>query len=148
MRLIDLMAQTATLETRQTQPVNDNARNLIIAGITADSRLVKPGYLFAALPGKKSNGNEYIEDAIQNGAVAIVAQPGTTLPKSAGGVILIEDPNPRRRFARMAAKFYGTQPETIVSVTGTNGKTSTASFCRQIWAYLSKSAASVGTLGV
>src|SRR5690606_27550845 len=91
---------------------------------------------------------QYIEDAIANGAVAIVAQPGTALPKSAGGVVLIEDPNPRRRFSRMAAKFFGMQPEMTVAVTGTNGKTSTASFCRQIWAHLNQKAASVGTLGV
>src|SRR5690606_1170280 len=101
LRLIDLMALTATRDTRNTEPVNDNIRHLIVAGITSDSRHVKPGYLFAALPGKKDDGKTYIEDAIANGAVAIVAQPGTELPKSAGGVVLIEDPNPRRRFARM-----------------------------------------------
>lgn len=148
MRLIDLMTLTATHEKYVTTPLQDNLRDLIVAGITSDSRLVKPGYLFAALPGNKNDGATYIDDAIQNGAVAILAQPGTILPKSAGGIALIEDPNPRRRFARMAAKFYGVQPNTIVAVTGTNGKTSTASFCRQIWAYLQKSSASVGTLGI
>lgn len=148
MRLIDLMAQTATLAARDTSPVNDNTREMIIAGLSADSRTVRPGYLFAAFPGAKNKGEEYIEDAIQNGAVAILAQPGTKLPSSAGGVVLIEDPNPRRRFARMASKFFMTQPENVVAVTGTNGKTSVASFCRQIWAALDQKAASVGTLGV
>lgn len=148
MRLIDLMAQTATLAARDTYPVNDNTREMIIAGLSADSRTVRPGYLFAAFPGAKNKGEEYIEDAIQNGAVAILAQPGTKLPSSAGGVVLIEDPNPRRRFARMASKFFMTQPENVVAVTGTNGKTSVASFCRQIWAALDQKAASVGTLGV
>ncbi len=151
MRLIDLMAQTlfATPHSRtETAPVNDNARDIIVAGLSSDSRTVRPGYLFAAFPGKKDNGSRYIDDAIQNGAVAILAEPGTILPPSAGGVVLIEDANPRRRFARMASKFYSQQPETTVAVTGTNGKTSVASFCRQIWAAMEKSAANVGTLGV
>lgn len=152
LRLIDLMAQSlATLPKNATQDnvhVNDNAREMIIAGLSSDSRTVRPGYLFAALPGNKIKGEDYIEDAIQNGAVAILAQPGTVLPPSAGGVVLIEDPNPRRRFARMSSKFYASQPENIVAVTGTNGKTSVASFCRQIWTILGAQSASIGTLGV
>ncbi len=148
MRLIDLMAQTATLAQHDIYPTNDNSRELIIAGLSSDSRTVRPGYLFAALPGSKTTGEEYIADAIQNGAVAVLAQPGIKLPASAGSVILIEDPNPRRRFARMASKFYATQPETVVAVTGTNGKTSVASFCRQIWTQLQHSSATIGTLGV
>ncbi|MDB5478636.1 MAG: murE [Alphaproteobacteria bacterium] len=150
MRLFDLMAQTAfsSSHTAQAQVPAAASRNIIIAGLASDSRVVRPGYLFAALPGVKASGDKYIEEAIQNGAVAILAQPGTKLPLSAGGVTLIEDPNPRRRFARMAAKFYGQQPETLIAVSGTNGKTSVASFCRQIWANLGHSAASIGTIGV
>lgn len=148
MRLIDLMAQTALAHQRDTLPVNDNARDMIIAGLSSDSRTVRPGFLFAALPGSKAKGDEFIVDAIQNGAVAILAQPGTKLPSSAGSVALIEDPNPRRRFARMASTFFRSQPETTIAVTGTNGKTSVASFCRQIWAYTKHSSASIGTLGV
>jgi UDP-N-acetylmuramoyl-L-alanyl-D-glutamate--2,6-diaminopimelate ligase len=148
LRLIDLMVQTLLAPNRYDAPVNDNSKNIIIAGLSSDSRTVRPGYLFAALPGVKSNGGQYIEEAIQNGAVAILAEPGIKLPGSAGGITLIEDPNPRRRFARMAAKFYATQPATTVAVTGTNGKTSVTSFCRQIWAALNQSSASIGTLGV
>ena len=147
MRLYDLMIQTA-YDHRFTPPVNDNSRDIIIAGLSMDSRTVRPGYLFAALPGTKTDGSQYIEEAIQNGAVAVLAAPGVQLPPSAGGIVLIEDPNPRKRFARMAAKFFGKQPDTVVAVTGTNGKTSTASFCRQIWAQLNKSSASLGTIGV
>lgn len=147
MRLIDLMIQTA-YDNRFTPPVNDNSRDIIIAGLSMDSRTVRPGFLFAALPGSKTDGSQYIEEAIQNGAVAVLAAPGVQLPASAGGIVLIEDPNPRKRFARMAAKFFGKQPDTIVAVTGTNGKTSTASFCRQIWAQLGKSSANIGTIGV
>ncbi len=147
MRLIDLMIQTA-YDNRYSPPVNDNSRDIIIAGLSMDSRTVRPGYLFAALPGATTDGSQYIEEAIQNGAVAVLAAPGVQLPASAGGIVLIEDPNPRKRFARMAAKFFGKQPETIVTVTGTNGKTSAVSFCRQIWASLGKSSASMGSLGV
>lgn len=149
MRLIDLMTATAIKTAHAyTPPVNDNAREMIIAGLSADSRTVRPGYLFAALNGSHVHGTQFIADAIQNGAVAVLAPPGTVLPANAGGVALIEDPNPQRRFARMAAKFYGLQPENAVAVTGTNGKTSVASFCRQIWAHVQQSSASIGTLGI
>lgn len=120
-----------------------------IKGITQDSRAVKTGYLFAALPGSKSDGRAFIADALRNGAVAILAQTGTRLPPDAAPhVVLIEDENPRRRLALMAARFYGAQPACIVAVTGTNGKTSTAHFTKQIWQLRGLKAASIGTLGV
>ena len=119
-----------------------------ITGLTADSRAVEPGFLFAALPGSQADGRDYIDQALAKGARAILAPTGTELPPSATGVELITDDRPRRRFARMAAAFYGAQPATIAAVTGTNGKTSTANFARQIWERLGKSAASLGTLGI
>jgi UDP-N-acetylmuramoyl-L-alanyl-D-glutamate--2,6-diaminopimelate ligase len=120
--------------------------NLDIRGLTADSRAVEPGYLFAALPGTKSDGRTFINDAVARGAVAILAPEGTARPSEA--VALIEDENPRRRLALMAARFYGRQPRTIAAVTGTSGKTSVASFTRQLWALMGHRAASVGTLGI
>ena len=128
-------------------------KDLDITGLTADSRAVKPGFLFVALPGAKQDGRSYIEDAVTRGATAILAPPGTDLAAnradSAGvPVRLITDSNPRRRFALMAARFYGAQPETVAAVTGTNGKTSVAHFTRQIWAKLGYQAAYLGTLGV
>ncbi len=131
--------------------IKQRAKDIIVAGLTADSRRVKPGYMFAALPASTTNGangQNYIADAINNGAVAILASPGTKMPPNAGGVQLIEDPNPRRRFSKMAARFYGAQPETICAVTGTNGKTSTVKFAQQIWNILGQSSASLGTMGV
>lgn len=118
--------------------------------MTHDSRVVKPGYLFAALPGSAVDGRAYIAEAVRNGAKIILAPEGTTLPEEAlaAGVTLLTDPQPRRVFALMAAEFYGVQPETIVAVTGTNGKTSVVHFVRQIWQAVGKSAASMGTLGV
>ena len=120
--------------------------NLDIRGLTADSRAVEPGFLFAALPGSKSDGRNFINDAVARGAVAVLAPEGTARPSD--NVALIEDENPRRRLALMAARFYGRQPRTIAAVTGTSGKTSVASFTRQLWALMGHRAASVGTLGI
>ena len=117
-------------------------------GLTLDSRGVKDGYLFAAFPGSKTDGRKFIDDALRNGATAVLAQTGTKLPKGAEGVTLITDDNPRRAFSLLAAEFYGAQPATIVAVTGTNGKTSTAHFVKQLWKSQVLKAASMGTLGV
>ena len=117
-----------------------------IAGLTADSRAVKPGDLFAALPGEKVDGRNFIGDAIARGAVAVLAPSGTVIEDEKA--VLVTDDNPRRRFALMAAKFFGRQPATMVAVTGTNGKTSVANFTRQIWAALDLPAASFGTIGL
>lgn len=120
-----------------------------LTGLSADSRAVRPGFLFAALPGSRTDGREFIGEALARGAVAVLALPGTVLPADAGaGVTLIVDDRPRRRFAWLAAAFHGRQPERVAAVTGTNGKTSTVSFVRQIWQALGRSAASLGTLGI
>ncbi len=116
-----------------------------IRGLSADSRQVGPGFLFAALPGAKTDGRRFIDQAIARGAVAVLAEPHTPVPS---GTVLVADENPRRRLAMMAAKFYGRQPRHIAAVTGTSGKTSTAEFTRQIWASLGRPAASLGTLGL
>jgi len=119
-----------------------------LAGLTADSRKVRPGYLFAALPGSKLDGRQFIRAAVAAGAVAVLAPDDTDPALVPDGVTLITDANPRRRLARMAAALYPEQPSTIVAVTGTNGKTSVASFTRQIWTALGHDAASIGTLGI
>ncbi|MCC7426124.1 MAG: UDP-N-acetylmuramoyl-L-alanyl-D-glutamate--2,6-diaminopimelate ligase [Alphaproteobacteria bacterium] len=119
-----------------------------IAGLAADSRAVAPGFLFAALPGSRADGRAFIPQAIARGAAAILAPEGTTLPADARGVALITDAEPRRRLALMAAAFNGAQPATIAAVTGTNGKTSTVDFLRQIWQGMGVRAASLGTLGL
>lgn len=116
-----------------------------ITGLTADSRQARKGHLFAALPGAKADGSAFIADAVKNGAVAVLAAKGTKVPT---GAVLVESENPRRDFALMAARFYGRQPQTVVAVTGTNGKTSTAHFTEQIWEALGHKSASLGTLGV
>ncbi|MGK9164998.1 UDP-N-acetylmuramoyl-L-alanyl-D-glutamate--2,6-diaminopimelate ligase [Inquilinus limosus] len=118
-----------------------------LKGLTADSRAVRPGFLFAALPGARADGRAFIADALTAGATAILAPEGTALPPGATAT-LITDPNPRRRLALMAAEFCRLQPATIAAVTGTSGKTSTVNFARQLWTLLGHQAASLGTLGV
>jgi UDP-N-acetylmuramoyl-L-alanyl-D-glutamate--2,6-diaminopimelate ligase len=116
-----------------------------IAGLTVDSRSVQAGDMFVALPGTKFDGRRYIPEAIQAGAAAILTTPGVDV---GSGIPVVEDANPRRRYADLAARFYGEQPETQVAVTGTNGKTSVADFARQLWVHAGVEAASLGTLGV
>jgi len=125
---------------------NGAAERIDIAGLAADSREVRPGYLFAALAGSQADGSAFIDDAIRQGAVAVLARPGLALEGQP--VHVLTDVNPRRRFSLMAARFFGRQPEVMAAVTGTNGKSSVASFTRQIWRRLGMKAASIGTLGV
>ena len=117
-------------------------------GIAADSREVGPGFLFAALPGTKTDGAHFIGDAVRRGAVAVLGSQEAAEKARALGVDFIADDNPRRRLALMASEFYGAQPEIVAAVTGTNGKTSVASFVRQLWTGQGFSAASLGTIGV
>lgn len=116
-----------------------------IAGLTADSRAVKDGFLFAALPGVKQDGAAFVPDALKNGAAAILAAPGLALRPAEAA--LVTDEEPRRRLAQCAARFYGRQPAILAAVTGTNGKTSTARFIADLWRALGANAGSLGTLG-
>ena len=123
----------------------DVAADPMITGVTADSRKVAPGSLFVALPGNVADGRAFIPQALSQGAAAVLA-PSDTDTRLAP--VLITSGDVRRAYAIAARGFYGSQPATCVAVTGTNGKTSVAAFCRQIWAALGLHAASMGTLGV
>ncbi len=117
-----------------------------IAGVTSDSRKVKPGFLFVAIAGAKADGAQFAKQAAAGGAVAIVAeQPVDGLP---AGAAFVQVSNARRALSIAAAKIFARQPKTIVAVTGTSGKTSVAAFTREIWTALGLPAASVGTVGV
>ena len=116
----------------------------LITGVTADSRRVAPGALFAALPGTHVDGRSFIPRALEQGAVAVLAPEDTE--DLAGALVRTHDV--RRAYALAAARFWGAQPPVIVAVTGTNGKTSVATFCRQIFTHLGRRAASLGTLGL
>jgi UDP-N-acetylmuramoyl-L-alanyl-D-glutamate--2,6-diaminopimelate ligase len=117
-------------------------------GLASDSRNVKPGYLFAALPGTRADGAQFIADAVARGASAILGRPELASRVRALGAIFLADENPRLRLAHLAAGFYGAQPDVIAAITGTNGKTSVAVFLRQIWTHLKLGAASLGTVGL
>src|SRR3990172_9271468 len=99
-----------------------------------------------ALPGVKTDGTRFIAQALERGAAAILVPRGAK--GATNSAAIIEDSDPRRRLALIAARFYGLQPKTVIAVTGTNGKTSVASFLRQLWAGQGFKAASLGTVGV
>ena len=144
MRLIDLItATTATLANGA-----EAAGTAEIQALTADSRTVEPGTLFAALPGTRANGTAFIEDAVQRGATAVLAPTGTERHGDAAQTTLVTANRPRQALSLMAARFHPGQPAFIGAVTGTNGKTSVAAFCRQIWAHVGCRAASLGTMGL
>ena len=119
-----------------------------ISGLSADSRNIRPGDLFAAIPGAATDGRRFIDEAIARGASAILAPPDTHLDASHKKIPLVIEANPRRALAKISARFFNTQPKTTVAITGTNGKTSVAHITQQLWNSLGKKAASLGTLGV
>jgi UDP-N-acetylmuramoyl-L-alanyl-D-glutamate--2,6-diaminopimelate ligase len=123
------------------------ASHVQVTGVTADSRAVRPGFVFAALRGSKADGTKFVDDAVAKGAVAVIAAADAvlTVPDT---VIVLRAGEPRRALALLAARFYGAQPRVAVAVTGTNGKTSVAEFTRQIFAACGRSAASLGTIGL
>src|ERR1700712_427029 len=122
-------------------PVGGDAN---VTGFAIDHRKVAPGTVFGAFCGARFNGEDFIGVAIAAGAVAVVARPEAAV----AGAAHIVDPEPRRAFAKLAAQFFAPVPETIVAVTGTNGKTSVAEMTRQLWRMAGHHAASIGTLGV
>ena len=137
MKLRDLFSDDAAIDPR--------AEAVEVNGLAVDSRAVKPGDLFFALAGSKTDGSRFIDAAIAAGAVAVAgdraAQGGSRVP-------FVVTPNPRLALARAAARFYPRQPATIAAVTGTSGKTSVAAFTRQIWERLGHVSASIGTIGL
>jgi UDP-N-acetylmuramoyl-L-alanyl-D-glutamate--2,6-diaminopimelate ligase len=137
MKLRDLFSDDATIESQ--------AGAIEVSGVAIDSRAVKPGDLFFALAGSKTDGARFVDAAIAKGAVAIA---GDHPPSNLGSVPFVRAPNPRRALALAAARFYPQQPKTIAAVTGTSGKTSVAAFARQIWLSLGHVSASIGTIGL
>ena len=133
-------------------PVSGMGAGLRITGLSVDSRNVRQGHLFAALPGTRVHGATFAPGVIAAGASAILTDAaGAKLVRAASdgaSVALIVAQNPAETLARAAALWFGAQPETMVAVTGTNGKTSVATFARQIWETLGHAAINIGTTGV
>ncbi len=119
-----------------------------LKGLASDSRKVKPGYLFAALSGTKTDGARFVKDAVARGAVAVLGAPALADDVAALGVRFIADENPRAGLAHLASLFFTGQPEIVAAVTGTKGKSSIVAFLREIWTALGRPAASLGTVGV
>ncbi|MEI9803298.1 MAG: UDP-N-acetylmuramoyl-L-alanyl-D-glutamate--2,6-diaminopimelate ligase [Pseudolabrys sp.] len=138
MKLADLPLEDAHLHPR--------FAGVELAGVTSDSRKVKPGFLFVAIAGAKADGAHFAKHAAAAGAVAIVSEQ--RLDGLSDGVAVVQVSNARRILALAAATFYARQPATIAAVTGTSGKTSVAAFTREIWTALGLPAASIGTVGV
>ena len=137
MRLRDLFGHDAAIAPQ--------AEAIDVNGLAVDSRAVKPGDLFFALAGSKTDGSRFIEAAIASGAVAVACEHA---PAGERRVPFVVTSNPRRALALAAARFYPKQPATIAAVTGTSGKTSVAAFTRQIWQELGHASASIGTIGL
>ncbi|MBC7283611.1 UDP-N-acetylmuramoyl-L-alanyl-D-glutamate--2,6-diaminopimelate ligase [Hoeflea sp.] len=141
-----LSALIAALPSQTLTAPETTGLDLTVTGLTADSRTVEPGNLFFALAGVKADGARFAADAASKGAVAIIAAADAALDGMDLPVFRAADP--RLALARMAAAFFGPQPRVIGAVTGTAGKTSVASFLRQIWAHAGEQAAMIGTTGV
>jgi UDP-N-acetylmuramoyl-L-alanyl-D-glutamate--2,6-diaminopimelate ligase len=139
MKLSALFGEDVTIDPQA------SAGAIEVTGLAVDNRAVKPGDLFFALAGAKTDGARFVEAAIAAGAVAIA---GDRPPIGGCRVPFVTTPNPRRALALAAAKFFPRQPATIAAVTGTSGKTSVAAFTRQIWQRLGFEAASIGTIGL
>ena len=137
MKLRDLLGHDTSLGPR--------ADAVEVQGLAVDSRVVRPGDLFFALAGTKTDGGRFIQAAIAAGAVAVAGEQASSgdLP-----VPFVTLSNPRRALALAAARFFPLQPATIAAVTGTSGKTSVAAFTRQIWQRLGHCSASIGTIGL
>ncbi|AEI37340.1 MAG: UDP-N-acetylmuramoyl-L-alanyl-D-glutamate--2,6-diaminopimelate ligase [Zymomonas mobilis subsp. pomaceae] len=119
-------------------------QNSLVRGCAVDNRQIQQGYIFGAFPGVKVNGEDFIPQAIAAGAVAVVARPEARIK---GAIHLVSD-EPRKTFAEIAARFFAPFPSVIAAVTGTNGKTSVAELCRQLWQMAGYNAASIGTFGI
>jgi UDP-N-acetylmuramoyl-L-alanyl-D-glutamate--2,6-diaminopimelate ligase len=134
------MTRLSTLVPDSIDPAYDRE----VTGFALDHRKIAPGAIFGAFVGVRVNGEDFIPAAIAAGAIAVVASPEAKVD----GVPHLAAEEPRRLFAKLAAQYYAPYPETIVAVTGTNGKTSTVELTRQIWRMMGHNAASIGTLGV
>jgi UDP-N-acetylmuramoyl-L-alanyl-D-glutamate--2,6-diaminopimelate ligase len=143
---------TRTLADLGLDPARGAGRTLV-TGLALDSRQVQPGFLFAALPGTRVHGGEFIQYALRMRAGSILTdREGAALAAEVlaahPDVALVLAEDPREALARAAALWFAAQPETVVAVTGTNGKTSVASFARQIWVTMGHAAINVGTTGI
>jgi UDP-N-acetylmuramoyl-L-alanyl-D-glutamate--2,6-diaminopimelate ligase len=139
MKLCDLLTEDAVCDARFAA--------VAVGGLSADSRAVKAGDVFVAVPGTRTDGLRFVDQAVAAGAAAIIAEQAPTSPLP-GGIAFVRVPDARRALAQAAARLFPRQPGVIAAITGTSGKTSVAAFTRQIWTALGRPAASIGTVGL
>jgi len=151
LNLTELFGSTAPTPSTGLAVARHDSHDPDITGLSADSRAVRPGFLFAALQGTRADGRHFAADAAARGAAAILTDDPAKLDLAESErhrIAILASDNPQRCLALLAARFYGRQPHTIAAVTGTNGKTSVVHFARSIWTELGRRAASLGTLGL
>ena len=117
----------------------------LVKGVTCDSREVKSGYIFVAIQGEVDRGEDYIDEAVKKGAIAVVASKNY---KNKLNVPVIKKDNTRKSLSYISSLVFSKNPETICAITGTNGKTSTTNFLQQLWSLMGLNASSIGTLGI
>lgn len=127
--------------------IDDNFDDIEVSSVELNSQKIKTGGLFIALSGKNCDGKNFIADALQKGASAIIYEGEYQIPQSTAIFVRVGG-NMRENIARIAHNFYPQQPSMISAITGTNGKTSIADFTRQIMQHLGYQSASIGTIGV
>lgn len=127
--------------------INNISDDTVVTGVTCDSRRIEKGFLFAAFKGLSVDGHDYIDAAVKKGAAVVLYDANETIQEKPG-ILYIKDDNPRKLFSKIVAAYFEVQPETVAAVTGTNGKTSVAHFCRQLWHYIGFESASMGTTGI
>src|SRR5579863_2855589 len=117
-----------------------------VSGVEYDSRRVRPGCVFVAMKGESSDGNRFIDQAIQAGAVAVVTDSAAEKPRV--GVAWALVPHGRRALARVSANFYKRPAEriAITGITGTNGKSTTAFLVEAILTAARRKSALIGTI--
>lgn len=140
------LGDIAALAGMHSSEFSDSELNVEIEGLSADSRKIQSGFVFFALSGDKANGSQFVASALESGACAIVSLDAIDELNDNVPNLIVE--NPRLVLAKAAAAFYQNQPQTIVAVTGTAGKTSVASFVRQIWEKIGQQSAMIGTTGI
>ena len=126
--------------------ISKEKSKIIVSGISTNSKQIKKNYIFFAIKGNKTNGEKYINDAIQNGASIIVCSKKSKIKNK--NITIIKSSNIRGLLSEVASKYYKLKPKNIIAVTGTNGKTSVADLFYQIFRINNIPVASIGTLGI
>ena len=126
--------------------VPNDKKNIVISGLSTNSKEIKKNHIFFAIKGNKLNGENFIQDAINKGASVIICSKGCKFINK--DILIIKTKNIRYLLSEISSKFYNLKPKNIIAVTGTNGKTSVADIFYQILRINKIPSAAIGTLGI